>query len=288
MKYLAVAAAIAVLIAMASGCKTLGNSLPPAPQPTEASTEETTEPLTEASTEEATEPLTEASTEEATEPATEASTEETTEPATEQTEPQKPQNFADVENWPVFVVNEDYPLPENYAIETTPISQFAVIDKRVSPYALDMINAAKADGIELNVTSGYRSVEKQQENIEFYIENYMTQGYTYEEAERLTYSEVAKPGCSEHNAGLAMDIVTTDWFMSHTELTRDFQYTEEFSWLQENSWKFGFIMSFPEGKSHITGFDYEPWHYRFVGVELAKKFIESGEITLNEYLEKYQ
>ena len=100
----------------------------------------------------------------------------------------------------------------------------------------------------------------------------------------FTYKEVARPGCSEHNAGVAMDIVTQDWFMYYTELTTDFEYTEEFDWLQENSWKYGFIMSFPEGKEDITGFSYEPWHYRFVGVEHAKK-INSLKITLNEYIE---
>ena len=286
MKILALIAVICALALLATGCNTIKTASPSAPEQTAP---KETEPAVEKTTEATTQELTQDSTEESTENTAEDTTEVQT--STEQTTTAplvQAQGYADVESWPVFVVNENYPLPENYEIETVAISQFAVIDKRCASYALDMINAAKADGIQLNVTSGYRSVEKQRENIEFYIENYMSHGYTYEEAERLTYSEVAKPGCSEHNAGLAMDIVTMDWFMFHTELTRDFQYTKEFGWLQENSWKYGFIMSFPEGKAHITGFDYEPWHYRFVGVELAKKIIESGEITLNEYLEKYQ
>ena len=77
-----------------------------------------------------------------------------------------------------------------------------------------------------------------------------------------------------------------NWFLYYTELTEDFQYTDEFRWLQDNSWKYGFIMSFPEGKEDITGFLYEPWHYRFVGLEHAEK-IHSLNITLNEYIEEY-
>ena len=187
-------------------------------------------------------------------------------------------------NWALFVVNDENPLPDNFSIITKPIYKQRELDIRCADYAIQMIEAALYDGIELNVTSGYRSTEKQQENIEFYIENYMTLGYSFEEAEALTYKEVARPGCSEHNAGVAMDIVTQDWFMYYTELTTDFEYTEEFDWLQENSWKYGFIMSFPEGKEDITGFSYEPWHYRFVGVEHAEK-INSLKITLNEYIE---
>lgn len=269
--------ALVVIILAVSGCK-IANTVPERTNSTTPSVTTHAQAATTTATEEpeATTPEETTAEETTTE---EATTEETT------AKPEKPIGVADINSWPVFVVNEENPLPDDYVIETVPISQFAVIDKRCADYAIDMINAAMADGIELNVTSGYRSVEKQHENIEFYIERYMSEGYSYEEAERLTYSEVAKPGCSEHNAGFAMDIVTMDWFMSHSELTRDFEYTQEFFWLQNNSWKYGFIMSFPEGKSHITGFSYEPWHYRFVGPEIAEEIHNLGGITLNEYLE---
>ena len=190
------------------------------------------------------------------------------------------------EDWALFVVNEDNPLPHDYSITTKVVYKQRELDVRCADYAIAMIEAALDDEIELNVTSGYRSAKKQEENIEFYIEKYMSEGLSYQEAEALTYSQVAKPGCSEHNAGVAMDIVTQDWFLYYTELTEDFQYTEEFRWLQENSWKYGFIMSFPQGKEDITGFSYEPWHYRFVGLEHAEK-IHSLNITLNEYIEEY-
>lgn len=194
--------------------------------------------------------------------------------------------ITDGDDLALFVVNENNPLPDSYTIETKTVYKHCELDIRCADYAIAMIKAALDDGIELNVTSGYRSIEKQRKNIEFYIEKYMSEGLSYEEAETLTYSQVAKPGCSEHNAGVAMDIVTQNWFLYYTELTEDFQYTDEFRWLQDNSWKYGFIMSFPEGKEDITGFLYEPWHYRFVGLEHAEK-IHSLNITLNEYIEEY-
>ena len=216
---------------------------------------------------------------------TSATTEETTAVQTENsTAPVSDIAEAYDNDWALFVVNEDNPLPDGYSIVTKAVYKQRELDVRCADYAIAMIEAALDDGIELNVTSGYRSAEKQKENIKFYIEKYMGEGLTYEEAEALTYSQVAKPGCSEHNAGVAMDIVTQDWFLYYTELTEDFQYTDEFRWLQENSWKYGFIMSFPEGKEDITGFSYEPWHYRFVGIEHAEK-IHSLNTTLNEYLE---
>lgn len=189
-----------------------------------------------------------------------------------------------VTDWPLFVVSEGNPLPTNYSFGTKKVFGARELDSRCADYAINMINAALNDGIELNVTSGYRSIKKQQENIKYYIEVYMSYGYSYDEALAQTYRVVAPPGSSEHNAGVAMDIVTEDWFMSHTELTTDFDTTKEFDWLQENSWKYGFIMSFPKDKESITGYAYEPWHYRYVGLDAAKEIHDLGGITLNEYL----
>ena len=88
-----------------------------------------------------------------------------------------------------------------------------------------------------------------------------------------TYS--ARPGCSEHQTGLALDINTAS-------LSDHFEETEEYAWLVENSWRYGFILRFPEGKEEITGYQFEPWHYRYVGPAAARVCYENGW-TLEEY-----
>jgi len=100
-----------------------------------------------------------------------------------------------------------------------------------------------------------------------------------EDAYNLTKREIAIPGTSEHSTGLAVDIVV----LSHQTLDEDFEKTEGFKWLSENAQKYGFILRYPKNKEEITGIKYEPWHYRYVGEENAKKINEQG-ICLEEYL----
>lgn len=249
---------IAVLILITCGCQDIRNV-----------TIETTAPLTPTQATSQTETTTEASTPNVTETVTEAETE----PVETNTE----------DDWMLFVVNNDNPLPDGYVPTTKVVQDTFELDVRCADYAIAMIEAAEADGIYLNVSSAYRSVQKQQENIDFYIEWYMSEGMTYDEAVYNTYLMVAVPGCSEHNAGIAMDIISLDYMEWHQELETDFDQLPEFDWLQENSWKYGFIMSYPKGKEDVTGFPYEPWHYRYVGITHAKIIHERG-ITFNEYL----
>lgn len=136
--------------------------------------------------------------------------------------------------------------------------------------ALDeLFKAAGNEGINLYALSGYRS--------------YKTQKDTYEErvkrqGEELADSFVAKPGYSEHNTGLSMDITNKDFSTS-------FETTAEGIWLKDNCYKFGFIIRYPKGKEDITGYSYEPWHIRYVGKEVAE-IITTQAITLEEYLNK--
>lgn len=187
-------------------------------------------------------------------------------------------------DWALYVVGNDNPLPDGFTVVTKPVQGQRELDVRCADYAIAMINAAAEDGIRLKVSSAYRSVQKQQENIEMYIEWYMSMGDSYETASEKTYSMVAVPGCSEHNAGLAMDIESEDYFDTHAELETDFDTMPEFDWLYANAHRFGFIMSYPKGLEDITGFPYEPWHYRYVGIEHATAIYERG-ITLKEYID---
>lgn len=199
---------------------------------------------------------------------------------------------ASKDDWALYVIGNDNPLPEDFTVETKLVSNGGQLDVRCADYAIQMLNDAAEQNVGLYVTSAYRSIQKQTENMESYINTLMSQGYTKEAATEQAHKEIALPGHSEHNAGLAMDIVSDNYWSSHTDLEESFDQLPQYDWLIENSWKYGFILSYPKGKEGITGFIYEPWHYRFVGIEHAKKIHEvyekTGEfLTVNEYIDQY-
>lgn len=196
------------------------------------------------------------------------------------------------EDWALYVIGNNNPLPNDFTVEIKTVSGERTLDKRCADYAILMLNDANDQGVGLYVASAYRSVQYQETNLQNYINKLMAQGYTEEAATKQAHREIALPGCSEHNAGLALDIISNDYWVSHSELDESFELLPQFDWLIENSWKYGFILSYPKGKEEITGFIYEPWHYRFVGLEHAKKIQEiyetTGEhISLNEYIDQY-
>jgi len=182
-------------------------------------------------------------------------------------------------NWALFLVNQTHELPKDYSIETKAISGNYVIDERAAEYAIKMFDAAEGEGITLTVISAYRTVEYQQKLFDRDVKEYESQGMTYEQAYAETAKNVAVPGQSEHNAGLAIDILSDDW----SSLTEGFETTKAFKWLSENAQDYGFILRYPKGKENITGIVYEPWHYRFVGINNANKIKDSG-LCLEEYI----
>lgn len=195
-------------------------------------------------------------------------------------------------DWALYVIGNDDPLPENFTVDTKTVVGERLLDSRCADLAIKMLNDASQQGVGLFVTSAYRSNQKQAENLQSYINTLMGQGYSEEEATIQAQKEIALPGHSEHNAGLAMDIVSDDYWSNHTDLDESFEQLPQFDWLIANSWKYGFILSYPKGKDDITGFIYEPWHYRYVGLEHAERihkvYEETGEfLTINEYIEKY-
>ncbi len=189
--------------------------------------------------------------------------------------------------WAMFLVNNDNPLPENYdeIIKTSLVySSYRdyYMDSRMTSYMTDMIEAAKEDGIDLVVVSAYRTSAYQQQNFDSSLNDRINSGMTYDEAYKDTTASVAFPGKSEHNAGLAADIMSEEY----TSMDDDgFKNTKAFKWLDEHSAEYGFILRYPENKSDYTGIIYEPWHYRFVGVYYANE-IKKGGYCLEEYFEK--
>lgn len=196
------------------------------------------------------------------------------------------------EDWALYVIGNNNPLPSNFTIDIKTIVGERTLDKRCADYAIQMLKDAKYQGVGLYVTSAYRSIQYQADNLQNFINRLMAQGYTEEEATIQAKKEIALPGCSEHNSGLALDIVSDNYWSNHDGLYEDFENYSQFKWLVDNSWKYGFILSYPKGKEDITGFIYEPWHYRFVGLKHAEKihevYEETGEfLTVNEYIEQY-
>ncbi|MBO4342131.1 MAG: M15 family metallopeptidase [Clostridia bacterium] len=184
----------------------------------------------------------------------------------------------DVADWTLILVNRDYILPEDYvpklAYSVEGDTDSKKLDYRVAPHYNEMYKAAKADGIILDTVSGYRSYSLQKTNFENKIAKYENQGYGRAEATRMAAKIILPPGTSEHNAGLAMDICS---------LEQSFENSKEFRWLMKNAERFGFILRYPKDKQDITEIIYEPWHWRYVGVENAKKINASG-LCLEEYL----
>lgn len=173
----------------------------------------------------------------------------------------------------LVLVNKFYKLPNNFEATDLEVldskyGQTQVLKKIAAKKIAEMIDDAAKENVNLTVISSYRSESKQQNLFNTTKKKY---GLTH----ALNYQ--AKPGHSEHQTGYAVDLNTTN---------SNFSKTKEYKWLKDNSYKYGFIERYPKGKSSITGYEYEPWHYRYVGINVSTKIYENN-ITLEEYLIKY-
>lgn len=192
------------------------------------------------------------------------------------------------------LANKQNPLGEDFSIaddnlveipaeyrKSSVIYLYTIAEKALEAMMQDMFAAGFDDTY---VTSAYRSYAYQEMLFEMYIEQEMDTGLSYDEAREkvLTYS--SEPGKSEHQTGLCVDFTTR----SIGGVVDDvFESTEVFDWLVNNSWKYGFVLRYPEDKVDITGYAYESWHYRFVGLERASIMYQTG-LCYEEYLEKFE
>ena len=187
----------------------------------------------------------------------------------------------DATDWNLLLVNKTHRLAENLEMETKQIFSEEV-DARIYDNLVQMLEDGERDSDrQFLVCSGYRSVDFQQTLFDNKIAEIQAEHpeYTYEEAYIEASTIVAIPGASEHNTGLTVDICAMDFQM----LIEEYEETEEAKWLKENCYKYGFILRYPKGKEDITQIIYEPWHFRYVGVEAATEIMTQG-ITLEEYL----
>ena len=145
------------------------------------------------------------------------------------------------------------------------------VRKEVNEHFVEMCKAAKEQGLTLIANSTYRNYEKQESIYNSYVSK---KGQEYAD------QYAARPGYSEHQTGLTIDIIT------YNTKGEDFENTEEFKWLVDNSYKYGFILRYPKDKEYLTGYAYESWHYRYLGLEMAKK-VHDENITYDEYYAYY-
>lgn len=184
------------------------------------------------------------------------------------------------DDWQLVLVNKQHPVPEDYTFTLGTITGSMKCDVRIIDELMAMLEAAKKDGISLMICSPYRDYNRQTVLFNRKIDYYMNKGYSYMEAYRIASITVTVPGASEHQIGLALDIVSN----TYTSLDTGFGETDAGIWLKEHGYEYGFILRYPLGKEYITGIQYEPWHYRYVGKEAATAIMKQG-ITLEEFLE---
>lgn len=181
----------------------------------------------------------------------------------------------------LLLVNPWTPLPEDFLPgELVPVQNDQAVDARAYPDLQDMLGDMSQAGLSPLICSSYRSQERQQELYDNKVQRVMAEGASREAAQAEAARWVARPGTSEHQTGLAVDIVS----LSNQMLDETQESTPEFQWLAENAWKYGFILRYPSDKSEKTGIAYEPWHFRFVGKEAAEEMHDLG-LCLEEYLE---
>lgn len=173
----------------------------------------------------------------------------------------------------LLVINKDNAISDSYKFSLVDFNGKLINSEIMSPLE-SMINDAKKDNINIYVSSGYRSVKRQTVLYNRKVSYFLKKGLSKAQAEIEAAKVVAKPKTSEHHTGLAIDF---------NSIKDSFCKTKEYDWLLKNSHKYGFILRYPKNKSDVTNITFEPWHFRYVGLEHAKYIMENG-ICLEEYI----
>lgn len=208
--------------------------------------------------------------------------------ATEGTNVQKSEKSKKIEKelpWNLTLVNKDNPLPETFVPESLADADNGYeADSRITDALKKMIaDARSTENVRIIALSAYRDYEYQKELFDDKVQRLQQEkGYSVTKAREEAATVVAYPGTSEHQLGLALDLVDA----RHVKLDESQENTAAYKWLYKHCAEYGFIVRYPNGKTDITGIIYEPWHFRYVGEEAAKIIMEKG-ITLEEYIEEY-
>lgn len=185
------------------------------------------------------------------------------------------------EQWNLILVNPWNEVPEDYEVKLTRLKNGQAVDSRCYPMLQQMMDDCRADGLNPYICASYRTMKKQKALFADKVKRVLLEGCPKDEAEDEAAKTVARPGTSEHQLGLALDIVDAD----DPQLETWQEDTPVQQWLMKNSWKYGFVLRYPPEKSSITGIIYEPWHYRYVGRQAAEEMHNKG-LCLEEYLKE--
>lgn len=199
---------------------------------------------------------------------------ETASPQTGQEETPLPEELP----WNLRLVNKDNPLPRDFSVETAEAAE-GQLDSRAASALSQMVSDMEAQGLSPVVCSSFRTWEEQEALHQNKVNRLLSQGYSLASAEEEASRWVVPAGTSEHQLGLAADIVAADCQV----LEEEQENTPEQQWLMAHCQEYGFILRYPRDKQGLTGVGYEPWHYRYVGVEAAQEIMSQG-LCLEEYL----
>lgn len=182
--------------------------------------------------------------------------------------------------WNLILVNKQHPISPDFPVKLGFVGNME-LDERIVDDWRAMKEAAAEDGVTIIIASPYRDYEKQEYLFDKKIKSYLDTGMNYLDSYKYGSQVVTIPGSSEHQTGLALDILSNDY----SKLNEGFDRTKAGKWLAANCQDYGFILRYPKGKEYVTGIIYEPWHFRYVGVEAAKIIMEEG-ITFEEFVER--
>ncbi len=182
-------------------------------------------------------------------------------------------------DWNLILVNKDHKIDEDYTINKKSFGGFTV-DERIYDALSEMFSDAKAEGMSLVMASGYRTTADQTYLFNRKVNQYRSIGMSLEDSQINAAMIVTPPDTSEHQTGLAVDILSA----TYSSMDWDYGKTAEGIWLAEHCYDYGFILRYPLDSEEITQIIYEPWHFRYVGVEAAS-YIKEHNITLEEFYE---
>lgn len=186
------------------------------------------------------------------------------------------ENLKKLNDWRLILVNYENEMPKDYNPPLSSIDKERQFDSRAINSLLQMMIDMNNAGItHIWAQSAYRNPKKQEHLIQESIQEHLTEGKTLEEAKTLTARSIGEPYKSEHNLGLAVDF---------NDVNYEFEEEKAFPWLVENAENYGFILRYPKDKEEITKIKYEPWHWRYVGIENAKEINKLG-FCLEEYIQ---
>ena len=190
------------------------------------------------------------------------------------------------EDWQLLLVNPWHTVPEGYEIKLATLSNGLQVDERIYDDLDDMLSDCREAGLNPIVCSAYRTEATQTRLYRNKVARVRASGVPEDRVEAEAARWVAKPGTSEHQTGICADILNGD-YAGRPTMTQDFKWTPEAQWMKENCDTFGFILRFLEDKEDVTGIKFEPWHFRYVGKEIASYIMANG-MTLEEFTEEAQ